>query len=213
MKKVGRVGLKALIYFEVVTTLALVIGLVIVNVLRPGAGMNVDPATLDAKAIASLREGGQPSSRHRRLPACTSSPTTVVGAFAEGEILQVLFFAILFGFALHSAGRARQAAARAHRQAGARLVRHRRHHHAARADRRVRRDGVHRRQVRPRHAALARRADGVRSTRPACSSSSCVLGAIARLRGFSILQVHPLHPRGAADRARAPRRRNRCCRG
>ena len=102
MKKVGRVGLKALIYFEVLTTAALVLGLVIVNVWAPGHGMNVDAATLDTKAIASYaakaKEQGIVDFLLHIIPA------TVIGAFAEGEILQVLFIAILFAFGLHSLG-------------------------------------------------------------------------------------------------------------
>src|SRR3954453_22451992 len=102
LKKVGRVGLKALVYFEVMTTVALVIGLVIVNLWQPGAGMNVDPATLDTKAIATYTaKAGEQSTLDFFLHII---PATVVGAFAEGEILQVLFIAILFAFALHGLG-------------------------------------------------------------------------------------------------------------
>jgi aerobic C4-dicarboxylate transport protein len=100
MKKVGRVGLKALIYFEVVTTLALVVGLFVVNVWRPGVGMNVDATALDTSSIETFTKG-----RQSTLEFFTHIvPTTVVGAFAAGEILQVLFFAILFAFALHIMG-------------------------------------------------------------------------------------------------------------
>src|SRR5215212_11491364 len=102
MKKVGRVGIKALVYFEAMTTVALVIGLVIVNLWQPGAGMNVDPATLDTKAIATYTaKAGEQSTLDFFLHII---PDTVVGAFAEGEILQVLFVAILFAFALHGLG-------------------------------------------------------------------------------------------------------------
>ena len=73
MKKVGRVGLKALIYFELVSTLALVIGLVVVNVVRPGAGINADVQTLDAKEVAAYTAGGNRS--RRWSTCCTSSPT------------------------------------------------------------------------------------------------------------------------------------------
>ena len=98
MKKVGRVGLKALIYFEVVTTLALIVGLVVVNVLQPGVGMNVDAKTIDTKSIqVYTTKAGQQSTVDFLMHII---PNTVVGAFAEGEILQVLFFAILFAFAL-----------------------------------------------------------------------------------------------------------------
>jgi aerobic C4-dicarboxylate transport protein len=102
MKKVGRVGFKALLYFEVMTTIALIIGLIIVNLWQPGAGMNVDPTALDTKAIATYTaKAGEQSTVEFLLHII---PATVVGAFAEGEILQVLFFAILFSFALHWLG-------------------------------------------------------------------------------------------------------------
>ena len=102
LKRVGRVGLKALVYFEVMTTLALIIGLVIVNLWQPGAGMNVDPASLDTRAIASYTQRAQQQSTVDFLMHII--PATVVGAFAEGEILQVLFVAILFAFALQALG-------------------------------------------------------------------------------------------------------------
>ena len=102
MKKVGRVGFKALLYFEVMTTIALIIGLIIVNLWQPGAGMNVDPTTLDTKAIATYTaKAGEQSTVEFLLHII---PATVVGAFAEGEILQVLLIAILFAFALHWLG-------------------------------------------------------------------------------------------------------------
>jgi aerobic C4-dicarboxylate transport protein len=102
MKKVGRVGLKALVYFEAMTTLALVIGLVIVNLWQPGAGMNVDPSTLDTKAIETYTAAAQNQSTVEYLLHII--PATVVGAFAEGDILQVLFIALLFAFALQRLG-------------------------------------------------------------------------------------------------------------
>jgi len=102
MKKVGKTGGLALIYFEVVSTIALIVGLVIVNLLRPGAGMNIDPATLDTKAIAAYAKPGQMQSTVEFLLAVI--PNTVVDAFAKGEILQVLLFSVLFGFALHKFG-------------------------------------------------------------------------------------------------------------
>jgi aerobic C4-dicarboxylate transport protein len=102
MKRVGRVGLKALIYFEVVTTLALIVGLIVVNVLQPGVGMNVDARTIDTKSIqVYTTKAGQQSTVEFLMHII---PNTVVGAFAEGEILQVLFFAILFAFALFMLG-------------------------------------------------------------------------------------------------------------
>ncbi len=102
MKKIGRVGLKALIYFEVVTTFALIIGLVVVNVWRPGAGMNVDPSAIDTKSITAFTAKAKEQSTVGFL--LDIIPNTVVGAFASGEILQVLFFAILFAFALQMLG-------------------------------------------------------------------------------------------------------------
>ncbi len=102
MKRVGRVGLKALIYFEVVTTFALLVGLVVVNVLQPGVGMNADPKTIDTKSIqVYTTKAGQQSTVDFLLHII---PNTIVGAFAEGEILQVLFFAVLFAFALFMLG-------------------------------------------------------------------------------------------------------------
>src|SRR5438477_12256542 len=88
MKKVGKTGGLALLYFEVVSTIALVIGLVIVNVARPGAGMNVDPATLDTKGIAAYTGPGKMATTTEFL--LNIIPNTVVDAFAKGEILQVL---------------------------------------------------------------------------------------------------------------------------
>jgi len=103
MKAVGKTGGLAVLYFEVVSTLALLVGLVIGNVFRPGAGMNVDPATLDAKAIADYTGAGHRQSATDFL--LNVIPTSVVDAFAKGDILQVLLFAILFGFALHALGK------------------------------------------------------------------------------------------------------------
>src|SRR5690242_7876435 len=102
MKKVGKVGGLALLYFEAVSTLALIVGLVIINVVQPGAGMNIDPATLDSKAAAAYTGPGKMQTTTEFL--LNVIPSTVVDAFARGEILQVLLFAILFGFALHALG-------------------------------------------------------------------------------------------------------------
>ena len=103
MKDVGRVGIKALIYFEAMSTVALIIGLVVVNVLQPGAGINADPATLDTKAIAIYATAAQTHTTEEFL--MNIIPSTVVDAFAKGEILQVLLFAILFGMALNWVGK------------------------------------------------------------------------------------------------------------
>ncbi|ATE60890.1 dicarboxylate/amino acid:cation symporter [Thauera sinica] len=102
MKKVGKTGGLALLYFEIVSSIALVVGLIIVNVVQPGAGMNVDPATLDTKAIAAYTAPGKMQTTTEFLLHVI--PTTVVDAFAKGEILQVLLFSVLFGFALHRFG-------------------------------------------------------------------------------------------------------------
>ncbi|MDL9948670.1 C4-dicarboxylate transporter DctA [Gordonia sp. ABSL11-1] len=104
LKSVGRIGVKALIYFEVVTTFALVFGLAVGNIVKPGAGFNIDPQTLatGAEAIADKTDNGE-------LPHTVDFllniiPTSVISAFAENELLQVLFFAVLFGLGLAKAG-------------------------------------------------------------------------------------------------------------
>src|SRR5689334_4285446 len=102
MKKVGRVGAKALLYFEVVTSLALVIGLVVVNVIQPGAGFNADVTKIDTKALASFTSQAKATGTVDFL--LNIIPSSVVDAFAKGDILQVLLFAILFGFALSALG-------------------------------------------------------------------------------------------------------------
>jgi aerobic C4-dicarboxylate transport protein len=102
MKKVGKTGGLALIYFEVVSSLALIIGLVVVNVLQPGSGMHVDASTLDTKGIAAYTAPGKMQGTVEFL--LNVIPTSVVDAFAKGEILQVLLFSVLFGFALHKFG-------------------------------------------------------------------------------------------------------------
>jgi aerobic C4-dicarboxylate transport protein len=102
LKKVGRVGGLALIYFEVVSTLALVIGLVVGNVVHPGSGFNVNVATLDAKAVAEY--AGQAKAQSISEFLIHIIPTTAVDAFAKGDILEVVFVALLFGFALSAAG-------------------------------------------------------------------------------------------------------------
>ena len=108
MKKVGRVGGKALIYFEVVSTFALIIGLLVVNIVKPGAGFNVDPRTLDANAVADYA---------KRAASQTTAdfilhviPATFLDAFTgSGDLLQVLFVAILFGYAMTRMGPAAHA--------------------------------------------------------------------------------------------------------
>ena len=102
MKKVGKTGGYAVLYFEVVSTFALIIGLIIVNVWAPGSGMNVDPSTLDTKGIDKYVGPGKMQSTTEFL--MNIIPTSVVDAFAKGDMLQVLFFSILFGYAMHAFG-------------------------------------------------------------------------------------------------------------
>jgi len=102
MKRVGRVGLKALVYFEVLTSLALIVGLIVANTLQPGAAMNVDASTIDTRAIQGFVAKSKEQSTIQFLMDII--PNTVVGAFAQGEILQVLFFAVLFAFGLQMIG-------------------------------------------------------------------------------------------------------------
>jgi aerobic C4-dicarboxylate transport protein len=98
MKDVGRVGFRALVYFEVVSTLALIIGLVVVTIVQPGAGMHVDPAALDARSVAAYTSGAAHASAAEFF--LNIIPDSVVGAFARGDILQVLLFSVLFGLAM-----------------------------------------------------------------------------------------------------------------
>jgi aerobic C4-dicarboxylate transport protein len=105
MKKVGRVGGKALLYFEIVSTVALIIGLLVMNVIKPGAGFNVDPQTLDAKAVADYaRAGSEQSTTDFILHVI---PRTFTDAFTgSGDLLQVLLIAVLFGYAMTRMGQA-----------------------------------------------------------------------------------------------------------
>jgi aerobic C4-dicarboxylate transport protein len=102
MKKVGKTGGLALLYFEVVSSIALLIGLLLVNVVQPGAGMHINAATLDTKSIAAYTGPGKMQTTVGFL--LDIIPSSVVDAFAKGEVLQVLLFSILFGFALHRFG-------------------------------------------------------------------------------------------------------------
>jgi len=102
MKKVGKTGGLAILYFEVVSTIALIVGLIVVNVWQPGAGMNVDPASIDTKSIAQYAAPGKMQTTTEFLLSII--PSSVVDAFAKGDILQVLLFSVLFGFALHAFG-------------------------------------------------------------------------------------------------------------
>lgn len=102
LKKVGRVGGKALLYFEIVSTVALIIGIVVANVFTPGAGVHANAASLDVKAVASYTKAAQGQTTSEFLLHII--PNTFIGAFAEGEILQVLLLAVLFGIALGQIG-------------------------------------------------------------------------------------------------------------
>jgi aerobic C4-dicarboxylate transport protein len=103
MKKVGRVGGKALLYFELVSTLALLLGLIVGNIVKPGSGFNVDPATLDSQAVAGY--AGQAKAQSVTDFFFHIIPGTIVDAFAKGDILQVLLVSLLFGFAISLGGR------------------------------------------------------------------------------------------------------------
>ena len=101
-RRVGRVAVKTLIYFEIVTTIALVLGLVLVNVWAPGEGMNIDPATLVDRGVSDVQQQARPVGYGEFLVSLV--PTSAVGAFADGEVLPVLFFSVMFGFALLALG-------------------------------------------------------------------------------------------------------------
>ena len=101
-RRVGRVAVKALIYFEIVTTFALVLGLVLVNAWGPGVGMNVDPTTLENSSVADVEQSVRPVGYGEFLLSLV--PTSAVGAFAEGDVLPVLFFSVMFAFALLALG-------------------------------------------------------------------------------------------------------------
>lgn len=102
MRKVGRVGGKALLYFEIISTLALVVGLVVGNVVQSGRGFNANPTTLDAREVAAY--AGQAKAQTLADFVTHIIPNTIVDAFAKGDILEVLFVALLFGFALSASG-------------------------------------------------------------------------------------------------------------
>ncbi|HUR60074.1 MAG TPA: C4-dicarboxylate transporter DctA [Opitutaceae bacterium] len=107
LKRLGRIGLKSAVYFEVMTTLALILGWIVAAVFQPGAGMNIDPATLNVKDIAQTLQAVQ------HQPGVVAFllniiPETIIGAFARGEILQVLFVSVLFGVAMAGIGEANQ---------------------------------------------------------------------------------------------------------
>src|ERR1700750_1512556 len=102
MKKVGKTGGLALLYFEVVSTLALIVGLVLVNVLKPGAGMNVDVSTINTSSITAYTNPDKMGGIVDYI--MTIIPNSLFDAFAKGDVLQVLLVSVLFGFALHKFG-------------------------------------------------------------------------------------------------------------
>jgi len=104
-KKVGKVGLTAIIYFEVMTTIALLLGMLIVNVVQPGTGMNIDPKSLDTSSVETYITQSQHQDSLKDF-LLHIIPDNVIGALAQGDLLQVLFFAILLGFGLSKIGKA-----------------------------------------------------------------------------------------------------------
>jgi len=102
MKKMGRVGLKAILYFEILTTLALIIGLLVVNILKPGVGMHINPATLDSSAMQQYSKPEQHTTVAEFL--LNIIPDTIISAFTKGDLLQVLLVSVLFGFAISKLG-------------------------------------------------------------------------------------------------------------
>ncbi|HXP95895.1 MAG TPA: C4-dicarboxylate transporter DctA [Telmatospirillum sp.] len=102
MRDLGRVGVVSLVYFEVVSTFALVLGLVTVHLLQPGAGMNIDPATLDTKALASFTAAKSLTFEDFVLNII---PTSVIDSFAKNDVLQIIFFSVLLGVALSALGK------------------------------------------------------------------------------------------------------------
>ncbi|HXU75159.1 MAG TPA: cation:dicarboxylase symporter family transporter, partial [Methylomirabilota bacterium] len=103
LKRVGRIGLKAFVYFEIMTTLALAIGWVVAKVFEPGAGMNIDPAQLDTRDLAPKLALATAHANPVQF-ILNIIPRTIIGAFAEGDILQVLFVSVLFGIAMSGLG-------------------------------------------------------------------------------------------------------------
>ena len=102
IKKVGRVGIKAIIYFEIITTLALIIGLIVINILKPGVGMNIDPSTLDAKSVAAYVTQSKVSNPVDFILHII--PDNIINALSNGDLQQILFFSVLFGIALSKVG-------------------------------------------------------------------------------------------------------------
>jgi aerobic C4-dicarboxylate transport protein len=121
LKSVGRVGMKTILYFEAVTSVALVIGLVVANLVHPGAGLNIDPKTLDTHSLSQYVAEVHTAANSSFLEEIV--PNSVVGAFARGNLLQVLMFSVLFGIALSMMGRRSQFLATTVEQFGEVLMR------------------------------------------------------------------------------------------
>jgi aerobic C4-dicarboxylate transport protein len=102
MRDVGRIGLRAILYFEVVSTIALVIGLIVATLLKPGHGLGLNPNTVDLKAVSAYTSGSQHLSATEFI--LNVIPDTILGAFARGDVLQVLLFSVLFGLVLLNLG-------------------------------------------------------------------------------------------------------------
>jgi DAACS family dicarboxylate/amino acid:cation (Na+ or H+) symporter/aerobic C4-dicarboxylate transport protein len=102
LHEAGRVGVKAVLYFEVASTVALIVGMVVVNVVKPGSGMNIDPAHIDGSAIATYTQAAK---QHGTLDFLMSIvPNSIVGAFANGEMLPIIFFSLLLAISLAKLG-------------------------------------------------------------------------------------------------------------
>ncbi len=174
LDKVGRVGVKALLYFEVVSTLALIIGLCVVHVIQPGAGMNIDASTLDTQGLTAYTAAAKAQSTVDFL--LNIIPASVVDAFAKGDILQVLLFSLLFGFSLAAMRETGAQVVVFISKISQRAVRHRGDHYEAGADRSLWRHGVHYRQIR-----------------------RCVAGAAGELNGQLLSYLSAVHLRGTGN--------------
>ena len=201
LKAFGRVGAKAMGYFLAVSTLALAIGLVVANLVQPGAGLNVDPrsARCRARSQSYVNQAHEQSVTGFLLNII---PDTLVSAFTEGQILQVLFVAILFGIALALIGEKGARLLAALQDADRDRLPDRPHPDVRRPGRRVRRDGLHHRQIWHRHARQSRRAGRAPSTRPRLLFVIVVLGADRARRRLLAAGAGPLHQGRAAARAR-----------
>ena len=200
MKKVGRVGGKALLYFEVVSTFALVIGLVVANLIRPGAGFNVDPATLDSRAVADYAKVAASQSTVEFL--LHMIPRTFFDAFTgSGDLLQVLLRRRAVRLCHDPHGPGGQRRPPGDRDQLAHLLPHHERDHEAGAARRRRGDGVHDRALRGRCAEADGVADGqlLSHLHPVRAGRA---GQHCRADRVQHRALHRLHQGGAADRAR-----------